>query len=89
MIRHYKKSPYLHDSLKGFVSEHRLWVETSTGHADVPWEAFIKRKQDDKIIMLYRGSNLFHMLAEELFANAGDWEEAKRLIEQKVPPKRA
>jgi hypothetical protein len=81
--RLYNRTPYLLEPIRGEVSEWGLRAEGSMGKSEVPWPKFVKYKIDDRVILLYQGPNIFHLIAAEFFATRDDWIKARQLIVDK------
>jgi len=78
--RLYNRSPYLWEPIRGEVLDWGLKTVGSTGTSEVPWPKFQKYKIDDRIILLYLGPNIFHLVSAEFFATSDDWTKARQVI---------
>jgi hypothetical protein len=77
--RIYEKSPYMHEAFRGSISPSAYSVETSVGSGTVPWSKFIKVLADDEIVLLYRGPNMFNIMAKDFFNSDEEWQQARKL----------
>lgn len=77
--RMYERTPYLRDKIYGTISRESYLAGSAVGSSDVPWSKFVKVLYDDDIVLLYRGPNLFHVMAQEFFASADDWRTARSI----------
>jgi Na+/melibiose symporter-like transporter len=84
--RVYNKSPYLKSLLHGAVSRATFAVESDKGRSEIPWSDFIKVLANDDLVLLYRGPNLFNIMAATFFASNDDWQRARSLALDMIRP---
>lgn len=82
--RQYDRSPYMHESFRGTVSPASYVVESIVGSAAIPWSKFVKAAAGDDIVLLYRGPNIFNIMAKEFFVSADDWQRARSIALEMV-----
>ena len=77
--RAYDKSPYLHETFTGTISHASYSAESAVGSAVLPWSKFVKVVTSDDMVLMYRGTNLFNIVAKEFFTSEADWQQAKAI----------
>lgn len=80
----YKRSPYLQEPIKGFVSDELLRTENGLGTSEMEWKMFTKYKETGNCILLYSSPQGFNFLTKEFFANENDWNEARKIVGAKM-----
>jgi len=80
----YKRSPYLQEPIKGFVSDELLRTENGLGTSEMEWKMFTKHIETNDCILLYSSPQGFNFLTKEFFASENDWNEARKIVEAKM-----
>jgi hypothetical protein len=82
--RSYKRSPYLQEPIKGFVSDEFLRTENGLGTSEMEWKMFTKHIVTNDCILLYSSPQGFNFLTKEFFASENDWNEARKIVGAKM-----
>ena len=69
------------------LSDGEFSLKNQFGTSHLPWNAFVKWKEDKEILLLYRSDIMFNLLPKRLLSNEGEFEYVREKLRQNnVPP---
>jgi len=80
-----QSSILLQSPIVGEANEAGVRIETEHSRSDVPWEAFLKRKIGNDIVLLYQSIQTSNIFPREFFATDADWQAFVELVRRRVP----
>jgi len=85
--RRLAKSPLLRGPMRGAATEEGLLLHSDLGESAVQWDAFVRFKMSDDVILLYRTQSAFTIVPRSLCQSDSDWQRLRQQIQARVPEK--
>ena len=79
------RNPVANAPIRLSLSEEGFGSESQYGTANLPWDAFVQRKQSDSLLLLYQGESLFHVVPRRWCGSDALWQEVIQLASDRVP----
>ena len=58
--------------------ERAITLRTAAAHSTLPWEDYVKWKENDRLFLLYVADRLFQIIPKRTFASAADMQDFRR-----------
>jgi len=82
--RNYRQYKSLHEPFSMELTERELQASSSLGEAKIPWENFVKFKENKHLFLLYPCDNLFHMIPKRLVPDTETQSKIRSLLKEKL-----